>query len=148
MDNRAVAPVVAKLLAAGIAVLYIAGTTTLLFGGVVPEYRTAAGEEVSERVLADAAGTIERGAPDTDTTVDVYVRTELPATIRNSGYTLVLDNATLILDHPNDRLDRRTNLSVPQSMATSESRWESGGELVVHVSGDATDRTVELEGST
>ncbi|MFB6232803.1 MAG: hypothetical protein ABEH61_00950 [Haloarculaceae archaeon] len=146
MDSRGVAPVAGKLLAAGIAVLYIAGTTSLLLGGVVPEYRTAAAEELSERVLADAAATIERAVPDSDADVDVQLRRDLPVAIRDAGYTLVLRNRTLALDHPRDRLDTRTNLSVPPGVETAGSAWDSGEPFVVTVSGDGTNRTVELEG--
>jgi hypothetical protein len=137
--------VVGKLLAAVIAVLYVAGTTTLLLGGVVPEYRTAAGEELSGRVLADAAGSVERAVPDSDAAVDGRLRTDLPATIRDAGYALALQNGTLALDHPENRLDARTNLSLPPSVHTVDSRWESGEVLVVRVSGDGTNRTVALE---
>lgn len=148
MDNRAVAPVVGKLLAAGIAVLFLGATTSLLFGGVVPEYRTATGEELAERVLADAAATVERAVPDTDTGVEVRVRTDLPGSIRGTGYALFLRNDTLVLDHPNDRLDTSTRLSVPSKVRTRGGRWESGTELAVRVSGDGGNRTIELEGGT
>lgn len=144
MDSRAVAPVVGKLLAATIAVLYIAGTTSLLLGSVVPEYRTAAGEELSERVLAEAAGTVERAVPDSGAAVDVRVRTDLPPTIRDGGYRLVLQNGTLVLDHHDPALDARTNLSIPSRVDTVESSWEGGTTFVVRASGDGTNRTVEL----
>lgn len=144
MDNRAVAPVVGKLLAAAIAVLYIAGVTGLMFGSVVPEYRTAVGDELSERVLAESAANVERAVPDTDANAEVRVDVDVPATIRDAGYTLVLRNRTLAVDHPDDRLDARTNLSLPSRVNTVESRWESGGELVVRVRGNGTNWTVEL----
>lgn len=144
MDNRAVAPVVGKLLAVGIAVLYIAGMTTLLVGGVVPEYRTGTAEELSERVLADAGAHVERAVPDTRSDVDVRLRRDLPATINDASYRLVLRNDTLTLDHPDDRLGSRTSLSLPSNVTTVESSWESGDDLAVHVAGAGTNRTVEL----
>jgi hypothetical protein len=144
VDNRAAAPVVGKLLAAGLAVLYIAGMMGLMLGGVVPEYRTAAGEELSERVLADAAAHVERAVPDSEAEVDVRLRTDLPPTIRDAGYTLVLRNGTLVLDHPDDELDARTDLSLPPDARAVDSRWDSGEELVVRVSGNGANRTVEL----
>ncbi len=147
MDSRGVAPVVGKLLAAGVAVLYIAGTTSLLLGGggVVPEYRTAAGEELSERVLAEAAAGVERAVPDSEANVDGQVRTDLPVAIRDTRYALVLHDETLVLDHPDDRLDARTNLSVPSRVDTVESSWKSGNTFVVTVSDDGTNQTVQLE---
>lgn len=144
MDNRAVAPVVSKLLTAAIAVLYIAGTTTLLFGGVVPEYRTAAGEELSERALAEAAATVERAAAGAETATVAYVRADLPPSIRDGSYRLVLRNGTLVLDHHDTTLDRRTNLTLPSRVDTVESSWKSGNPLVVRASEGETNRTVEL----
>lgn len=144
MDSRAVAPVVGKLLAAGLAVLYIAGTSGLLIGGVVPEYRTGTAEELSERVLADAGAHVERAVPDTRSDADVRLRRELPATIRDASYRLVLRNDTLILDHPDDGLDSRTSLSMPPNVTTVESSWESGDDLAVRVAGTGTNRTIEL----
>ena len=144
MDSRAVAPVVGKLLAAGLAVLYIAGTTSLLLGGVVPEYRTAAGDELSERVLADAAAHVERAVPEAGADVDVRLRTDLPPTIHNAGYALVLQNGTLVLDHPDDEIGARTSLSLPPGTRAVDTKWESGEAFVVRVSGDGANRTVEL----
>ncbi len=147
MDNRAVAPVVGKLLAAAIAVLYIAGTTAVLLGGVVPEYRTAAGEELSERTLAEAAATVERAVPETAAdSVDTRVRADLPPSIRDTGYRLVLENGTLRFDHPDSALEARTELQLPSRVDTVESTWESGDTLVVVVSSEGTNRTVELTG--
>jgi len=144
VDNRAVAPVVGKLLAAAIAVLYIAGTTSLLLGGVVPDYRTAAGEELSERTLAEAAAIVERAATGSGSTTVARVRTELPPTIRDGSYRLVLRNGTLVLDHHDADLDARTNLSVPSTVQTVESTWKSGDTLVVRAAEGKTNRTVEL----
>jgi len=147
VDNRAVAPVVGKLLAAAIAVLYVAGTTAVLLGGVVPEYRTAAGEELSERTLAEAAAAVDRAVPETTTdSVGTRIRVDLPASIRDASYSIVLKNGTLALDHPDSRLDRRTQVQLPSRVDAIESTWESGETFVVVVSSDGTNRTVELRG--
>jgi hypothetical protein len=147
VDNRAVAPVVGKLLAAAIAVLYVAGTTAVLLGGVVPEYRTAAGEELSERTLAEAAAAVDRAVPETTTdSVGTRIRVDLPASIRDASYSIVLKNGTLALDHPDSRLDRRTQVQLPSRVDMVESTWESGETFVVVVSSDGTNRTVELRG--
>lgn len=144
MDNRAVSPVVEKSLAVGLTLLFVAGMTSVLLSGVVPDYRTAAGGEMADRVLATAAGEIEGAVPAVEGDVDVRVEAELPGTIRNSGYSLVLDGRTLRLDHPNDVLDRSTTLSVPDSLSTDASRW-NGGPLVIRVIGPASSRTLTLE---
>jgi hypothetical protein len=146
VTDRAVAPVVGKLLAAGIAVLFIAGTTSTLLGGVVPAYRDGAGDELAERVLAETAANVERAVPETDAAVDVRIRVDLPASIREAGYALVLRNGTLVLDHPDERLGARTELLLPAEVRTARSRWESGGPLVVRVVGPGANRTVALEG--
>jgi hypothetical protein len=146
MDNRAVSPAVGKILAAGLAVLYIATATGLLLGGVVPEYRTAAGAELGERVLATAGGTLERAVPDTDARVSARVRADLPATIRDASYALELRRGVLRLDHPEDALDTRTRLSLPSSVAPINSTWRSGEPFVVVVSGPPANRTLALAG--
>lgn len=148
MDNRGVSPVVGKLLAIGIAVLYIAGTTGILLGGVVPDYRATTGSELGERVLATAAGEIEQSIPATDGRSDVHLTRDLPRTIAGDRYRLVVRNRTLTLDHPDDAVDARTRLSLPPSLTVLNDTWESGDPLVVHVRGRPDNRTLSLmEGS-
>jgi hypothetical protein len=146
MDNRAVAPVVGKLLAAGIAIMYIAGTTTLLLGGVVPEYRTAAGAELGERVLSTAAGGIEQAVPDAGGAATVRVRIDLPSTIRNAGYSLELRNRTLRLEHPVDGIGGRARIEIPSQVTVTDNTWQSGDQLIVEVSGRPAERTISLQG--
>lgn len=147
MDNRAVTPVVGKLLAAGLAVLYIASVSGLLLGGVLPDYRTTAGDELADRVLADVAGHVERAVPDSDARVDARVRLDLPATIRGERYALAARNGTLHLDHPEDALDSRTSVQLPSKVIAVEGNWTSGSRLVVRVTGSGTNHTVALEES-
>lgn len=144
MDNRAVSPVVEKSLAVGLTLLFIAGMTSVLLSGVVPDYQTAAGGEMADRVLASAAGEIERAVPAVGGSVDVREEVALPATVRDSGYALELDGGTLRLDHPRDALDRSTTLSLPDSLSVETSRWD-GGTLVIRVTGPAGSRTLALE---
>ncbi|MFW6434781.1 MAG: DUF7266 family protein [Halovenus sp.] len=145
MDERAVSPVVAKTLAAGLALLYLAGMTTVLLGGVVPSYETETGAELSERVLATAAETVETAVPDADGTVQATHSVELPPTIRDTSYRLVLANGSLRLDHPDDRLDESIALSLPAGTTLESGTWTSGGEFEIRVSGPASNRTVTLE---
>lgn len=144
MDSRASSPVVGKLLVSGLVVLYVSSMTGLLVGGVVPAYQTAVGEELGERVLSTATGYVERGQPSTDSTVDVRVETDLPATLRDERYRLRLVNETLVLDHPDDALDARSRLSFPENTTAANSTWHSGDEFVVTVTGPASNRTVRL----
>lgn len=146
MDNRALSPVVGKVLAAGLAVLYIGVTTSLLLGGVVPEYRAAASHELGERVLATGAETVEGAVPDIETRVSVRHRADLPATIQSAAYDIELVNGTLHLDHPNDAVDCYAGLQLPSNVSVADGKWESGGPLVVRVTGAPGNRTVWLEG--
>ena len=148
MDNRAVSPVVGKLLASGLAVLYIASITGVLVGGIVPDYRTATGDELGERVLATAGGHLEDARPATDGHVDVRVSTSLPATIRDQQYHLRLANGTLLLDHPDDTLDARTRLELPPNVTATTSTWHSGDSFVVEVTGPRSNRTVAIREGT
>lgn len=148
MDNRGATPVVGKLLAAGLAVLYIASISGLLVGGIVPEYRTTTGEELGERVLATAADHVEQARPATDGTATARVAVDLPATIRDTQYRLELRNRTLHLEHPDDGLDARTHLALPSSVTVTNGTWHSGDTLVVRVRGPAANRTLSLEDGT
>ena len=144
MDNRALSPVVGKLLAAGIAVLYITSATGLLLGGVVPEYRDAAGSELGDRVLATAAGDIERSLPATDGNGTVQHTRSLPRTIAGERYRLTLSNRTLRLDHPDDALDARAHLAVPATLTIANDTWESGDPLRIRIRGQPPNRVLTL----
>ncbi|MEF8821649.1 MAG: hypothetical protein V5A52_05180 [Halovenus sp.] len=145
MDERAVSPVVAKTLAASLALLYVAGMTSMLLGGVVPSYEAETGAELSERVLATAAKTVETAVPDADGTVQATRSVELPPTIRDTSYRLELSNGTLQFDHPDDRLDESIALSLPAGTTLEPGTWTSGGEFEIRVSGPGSNRTVTLE---
>lgn len=146
MDNRGLSPVVGKTLAASIAVLYIAGMTALLLNGPVPAGQAAAGGELGERVLATAAGHVEASVPDGDRRVDIRTEVAMPATIRNTGYTLALRDGRLVLDHPTDALDRETRLSLPATLTVTDGDWRSTERLVVRVTGPPGNRTLRLGG--
>lgn len=148
MDNRAASPVVGKVLAAGIAVLYVASMTGLLLGGVVPDYRTATGAELGERVLATAASDVERSVPATDSNATVRYTRSLPRTIAGERYRLIISNRTLRLDHPDDRIDTEARLSLPAAVTVNEGTWESGDQLAIHVHGRASDRRLSIREAT
>lgn len=143
-DDRAVAPVVEKSLAAGIALLYVAGMTGLLLGSVVPAYEEQAGEELADRVLATAAGEVEGTPPAVRGDATVRREVDLPATVADSGYRLVLSGRTLALEHPADGIGGETRLSLPAGVTVEGGTWDGGGALVVTVSGPADDRTLAI----
>lgn len=145
MDQRAISPVVAKTLAAGLALLYVAGMTSVLLGGVVPSYETATADELSERALATAAQGIEGTVPAATGTVNTTRTVELPETIRDEHYRIELSNRTLQLDHPADRLDDSIRLSLPAGTATEAGTWRSSTTFRIRVSGPASNRTIRVE---
>jgi len=148
MDDRAVSPVVEKTIAIGLVVLFVAGFAGTLLGGAVPDYRTAAGDEVADRVLATAAGTIEQAIPTTNASVTVHHRQALPPTIRGEAYDLVLRNRTLRLRHPDESIGGSTRLAIPAAVTVQNRTWDSP-PLVVHVRGSAGNRTLTVaEGAT
>lgn len=144
VDSRGLSSVVGKTLSMGIALLYVGGMMGLLFGGVVPSYQTSAGEEVSERTLATAAGHLEGANPAVDGRINTTTNVELPSSIRNTRYRLVLTNDTLRLVHPDEQLQRETSLSFAGNVRTQASSWASGGPLLVRVEGPADNRTVSI----
>jgi hypothetical protein len=143
-DTRGVSPVVGKSLAAGIALLYVAGMTGLLLGGVIPGYETSAGDELADRVLATATGEIERSVPQSDGEATARTEVDLPATIRDTSYRLVLSGRTLALDHPADGIGATTRLALPESLAVRNGTIDSGAGLVVVVSGSDGGRTLTV----
>lgn len=147
-DERGASAVVGKVLATGIAVMYIAGMTTLLLGGVVPDYRTASGAEIGDRVLATAAGEIEESVPAVEGQIELWTERSLPETIRDRQYELVLSGHTLTLTHPDPGIGAKLKLSLPQTVTVRNGTWSSRDRLVVSVHGTAGDRTIAFrEGS-
>lgn len=144
-DDRAVSYVVEKVLAIGVAVLYVGVVSGVLLGGVVPDYRTAAGDELGDRVLATAAGGIEDSVPAASGEVNRTTRLELPETIRDEEYELVLAGRKLLLRHPAKGVGGEVRLSLPPSVVVENGTWTSGDVLEVRVSGPATNRTLQFE---
>lgn len=146
MDNRGLTPVVEKTVAIGLVTLFVAGGLGTLFGGAVPDYRSQAGQEVGNRVLATAANEIERAAPASDGTVVVHRELSLPGTIDRAGYTLALANRTLSLDHPDPSIGGSIGLSLPETVTVQNGTVDGGG-LVVRLRGPANNRTLTVAGA-
>jgi hypothetical protein len=137
--GRGVAPAVGKALEAGIVVLFVALLTTTLYGGVVPDARTAAGDEVGERTLQHAAVAIQAAVPATPITTHVAVngtvaerRVSLPDTIRSETYRITANGTDLVLVHDNRRVGGRTPLVLPQRVRDVRGNW-TDGDVVVRV---------------
>lgn len=143
--TRAASAVVGKTLEAGVVVLYIGLLTTTLYAGAIPEYRTAAGQEVADRTLAGANAEIRAAVPANATAANATARVDLPETIRGEEYAVRVDDDRLLLDHPHDAVGGRTPLTLPPSVDAIEGRWESRDTAVVRVRGGGDGLEVRLE---
>jgi len=135
-DERAAAPAVGKALEAGIVVLFVALLTTTLYGGVVPNARTAAADEVGERTLQHAAANVEAAVPETGSEAadagDVVAerRVSLPATIRDRGYRVTATGEALVLVHEHGSVGGETPLVLPDSVREVRGNWTDSDALV------------------
>lgn len=146
-DERGASPVVGKALEAGIVVLYIALLLTVLYGGAVPEYRAAAGEEVGDRVLAEASQEIQTAVPEHETTT-ARVTVDLPEQLQGSNYQLRATERdggyALVLDHPAPSVGGELPVLLPADIVRFEGSWDSTASAVVVVEQDTEGRVVEL----
>jgi len=143
--TRGVTPAVGKTLEIGIVVLFVGLLTTVLLGGTVPDYRTAAGAEVGDRVLVTVAQEIERTVPPTGRDVSASRTVSLPSTIAGSGYTIRVDRRALVLDHPDPAIGGRVALSLPPRVDRVTGHTEGGAETVVTVRSGGSRLVVELQ---
>lgn len=154
-SDRGVVPAVGKALEAGIVVLFIAVLTTTLYGGVVPDARSAAGDEVGERALQHAAASVEAAVPAAAQPSAVGVngtvaerRVSLPATIRGERYRITANGTSLVLVHDHDRVGGRTPLVLPDTVRSVRGNWTGGDGLVRVTTHPGDGLVVELvEGS-
>ena len=131
--RRAVAPVVGKAMEATLVVLYLGLVTTTLYAGAVPEYRAAAGAEVADRTLADAATDLETAVPPTATAATVRLEVALPGTIAGRGYRIRVHESALVLDHPDPAVATRTPLVLPDRVVRVTGEWRGGTDAAIRV---------------
>jgi len=145
VNDRAVTPVVEKTITIGLVALFLAGTTTALFGGAVPAARDAAGASIGKRTLAMASERVEQAVPPNVTHVTVRERVDLPGTIRGSGYAIRTEGRSLVLDHPDAAVGGRSRLVLPSSVERVEGSWESGSPSTVVVQSVSDGLRIELQ---
>lgn len=133
MDNRAVSPVVGKVFEVGLVALYIGLLTTSLFAGAIPEYQTAAADEVSERVLASATQRIEQSIPAPALSVEHRQAVPIPQTIRGETYEIHAENRSLVLDHPNPEIAGTMRLALPSRVVSVSGTWRSTASTAILV---------------
>jgi len=135
-DSRAVAPAVGKALEAGIVVLFVALLTSALYGGVVPNARTGAADEVGERALQHAAANVEAAVPSRAGVqadageVVAERRVSLPATIRGRGYRITANDTSLSLVHEHRSVGGTTALVLPERVRAVRGNWTDSEVLV------------------
>lgn len=111
-------------------VLFIAMLTATLFGGVVPDARDAAADEVGERTLQYAAGSIERAIPAAGVNATVERRVPLPDSIRSRGYRITAENGSLVLVHADDSVGSHTPLVLPDRVRAVRGNWTDDDAVV------------------
>ena len=143
--DRAVAPAVGKALEAGLVVLYIGMLTSALYGGLVPDYRTVAGAEVGERVLAQSAQRVQQAVPPAAERVSVRQRVALPRTIRGEPYVVRVEGRSLVLVHPHAGVGGRARLALPGTVDSVTGEWSSREDAAVVVRTTEDGLAVRLE---
>lgn len=147
MDDRAAAPVVGKAMEVAVLVVFVGLLSAALFGGVVPEYRTAAGAAVGDRVLVAAAGQVETAAQGSEYVDERRVDVSVPRTVRGAAYVLRVESRdgtpTLVLDHPNPAIGGTMPLAIPSHVTGVEGESRSTRSPVVVVSRQP-DRTLAV----
>lgn len=145
MDDRGVAPVVGKALETGLVLLYVALVAATMFGTVVPDYRSTAGDAVADRTLAAAAADVEHAVPTDARSATVRERVALHGTIRGRTYVVRVENRTLVLDHPAPSVGGRVHLVLPESVDRVEGAWQSDEPAVVVIERTNGSVVVHLE---
>jgi len=145
MDDRAVSPVVEKTLAIGLVTLFVTLVSVTIYGGVVPDARSTAGQELADRTLAKASERIQQAVPPNTSSANARVRVDLPATIRGTGYYVRTDGRSLVLDHPRDSIESRARLALPGHVVRVAGRWQSGAATYVNVTAVDDGVVVRLE---
>lgn len=145
MDDRGLTPVVSETLVIGLVLLYIGLLTAVLYGSVIPEYQTATGTEIGDRVLVTATERIQQGVAPSHR-LNARISIDLPSTINNRAYSLRAANRTLILEHPHPEIGGRSRLAVPDSVSAINGRWRSHTPLIIRVVGNETGYRITIDG--
>ncbi|MFB6138730.1 MAG: hypothetical protein ABEJ42_10425 [Halobacteriaceae archaeon] len=148
MADRAVAPVVGKALELGLVLLVVGTLATGLYGGAVPEYRTAAADRVADRALAGATHDVESAlaAAAHGRRGRVALRLRLPSAVRGEPFRLRTDGRALVLSHPHPDVGGRVRLNTAAATLRLRGSVSSTERAVVLVTWNRTTATVRLGG--
>lgn len=142
--RRGVAPATSKLLEVTLVVLYIGLLSTALYGGVVPDYRSTAGDAVAERTLATAGQRVQQAVPPAGAHVRSTARVDLPGTIRGRHYRVRVRGRRLVLEHPSPDVAATTWLALPDAVVRVSGSWSSDVPARVVVRGTDSGMAVRL----
>lgn len=134
-DPRAVAPATSKLLEVALVVLYVGVVSTALYGGAVPGYEAAAGEEMAERTLATASQRVQQAVPPNGSHVRASASVALPDAIRGRSYAIRADGRRLVLEHPDPAVGDAARLALPDAVVAVTGHWTSTAPARVVVEG-------------
>jgi len=124
-SDRAVVPSIGKALEASLVLLYVALLSTALYGGLVPDYRATAGDELADRTVATAAHEVRAAVPPPATEARAEYAVDLPETIVDDGYRVRAANGSLVLEHPDDAIEASARLALPDRVRRVEGEWHS-----------------------
>lgn len=145
--DRGVSAVVGKALEAAIVVLYVSLLIATLYGGAIPEYESAAGAELGERVLAESVLEVRAAVPASGAGT-ATVAHDIPRTIDDEPYRIVAANDSLQLVHEDRSIGGRLPLALPADVQRVEGEWLSTAEQAIVVERTPGGRVVRLvEGS-
>ncbi|WP_435360551.1 DUF7266 family protein [Haloarchaeobius sp. DFWS5] len=145
-EERGLSPVVGKVLEASVVLLYLGMLTTTMYGGVVPDYRGDAGDELADRTLAATTQQVEAAVPPNATRVAVRHAVDLPRTLRGEPYRIRVDGRRLVLDHPDKHVTSDAVLALPAHVVRVEGEWASNEQAVVVVERTTDGVVVRLAG--
>jgi type II secretory pathway pseudopilin PulG len=156
VTDRGVAPVVGKSLELAVTVILVGLLAGALYGGLLPQYRTATGAELADRTLSTAATQVETAASRVDvaananaTRASATVTVRLPGTIRGEAYRIrAVENASLALVHPHPAVGGRIRLVLPSEKTRVSGVVRSGDRATVTVRARSGTQRIVLGGAS
>lgn len=143
-DDRANSAVVGKALEAALVIMFVGLLSSTLFGGVVPDYRSAGATEIGDRVLAKSAHRIQQAVPANAIVVETQLQVDLPRTIRSRAYRIHANETSITLDHPHQAISQSVSLALPNTVVRVEGNWTSRDSAYISVESVPGGLAVEL----
>ena len=143
MRDRAIAPVVGKMLELLIGLGLLAAVTAVMSTMVIPGHTASLGEPTGAVALNLLAEPIEDAGWSTSHTVGRRrITVELPPTIAGDGYRIEVNQGVLWLRQPDDALALRRPLQLPDGCQVEGEA--TGGVIDIHVDRTVTSCTISI----